>query len=65
MLETVKCYIDALPDTPFSTFYNMFVLHVADDNIIHEIRRVRNYGLCAFDYDKIVNTYLDRLVNSW
>lgn len=65
MLETVKTYIHSVPDTSFSEFYNDYILGVVDSSIQHELKHIRSYGFSTFEYDAVVNEFLDRLVNSW
>lgn len=65
MLETVKTYIHSISDASFSQFYSDYVLSVVDTNIQHELKHIRSYGFSTFEYDIIVNKFLDKLVNSW
>ena len=37
MLETVKSYIEELPDTDFDTYYQTYICNIQDSNVVSEI----------------------------
>lgn len=41
MLETIKTYINELPDIPFDTFYQEYICNIQDQNVQAEINNIK------------------------
>ena len=41
MLETVKKYINEIPDVPFDEFYQGYICDVQDQNVLAEIHNIK------------------------
>lgn len=49
MLNTVKSYIDELPDMPFGEFYQRYIFEVQDQNIVVEVNGVTLTDVLSVD----------------
>lgn len=49
MLETVKSYIEELPDTPFDEYYQRYVFRVQDMNIETEVGSINTDDILSLD----------------
>lgn len=49
MLETVKTYIDELPDIPFDQYYQNYVCRVQDQNIKIEIDSLKSDDILSLE----------------
>lgn len=49
MLETVKTYIDELPDIPFDQYYQDYVCRVQDQNIRIEIDSFKSDDILSLE----------------
>ena len=49
MLETVKTYIDELPDIPFDQYYQNYVCRVQDQNIKIEIESLKSDDILSLE----------------
>jgi hypothetical protein len=49
MLETVKTYIDELPDIPFDQYYQDYVCRVQDQNIRIEIDSLKSDDILSLE----------------
>ena len=49
MLETVKTYIDELPDIPFDQYYQNYVCRVQDQNIKIEIDSFKSDDILSLE----------------
>ena len=47
MLNTVKRYIEELPDIPFSQYYQTYICDVQDMNILAEINSVNTKDMVS------------------
>ena len=45
MLETVKSYIDNMPDTPFEKYFLRYVMEVQDSMIAEELSYMLKYNV--------------------
>lgn len=49
MLETVKSYIEELPDISFDTYYQRYIFQVQDQNIATEIHSINTDDILSLD----------------
>ena len=60
MLDTIKQYIDTLPDIPFSAYYQGYICKVQDYTLDQELKLLENSDALSIDklVDKIVKELL-------
>lgn len=60
MLDTIKQYIDTLPDIPFSEYYQGYICKVQDYTLDQELKLLENSDALSIDklVDKIVKELL-------
>lgn len=49
MLETIKSYIEELPEDTFDTFYQKYIFEVQDINIAKEVSGVKTDDILSLD----------------
>lgn len=49
MLDTVKSYIEELPDMPFDEYYQRYICSVQDQNITVEVNSVKTDDIMSLD----------------
>lgn len=49
MLDTIKQYINTLPDTPFNQYYQKYINDVQDYALGQEVKDLRNADILSID----------------
>lgn len=63
MLQTVKEFIQNLPDESFQTFYTRYIMQVQDSNIEEEFKfLITHNNLDVLSVDKLISNDLGKLV---
>ena len=63
MLQTIKDFIQNLPDESFQDFYTHYIMQVQDSNIEEEFRfLITHNNLDVLSVDKLISKDLGKLV---